>query len=269
MTTSTQRTLFAVDLALAQLFGENYTCLPNTTLNEKFGILPGENVPEGKYPTLQYIAIGIGGTGSIVSADNYVYSEHSPIDGALFKHIPFIMKKLDEDLDEVSRMNYRFRKEETHNGETYACYYLKKIPANMYDQKFFKVTNINGQSYLKNYKLNDPKILNPVPRDRNISYDTVDQTEFVTKLSRFKLELNSTEMKELDKVYKILGYEHRKLTEIGLCTGIDVITGSFGEATCVQMAFHFDMNLDLTYSINSNSSLVKYIELGGSEALIY
>lgn len=59
MTTSSQRTLFGIDLQLAQLYGEDYTCLPNTTLNEKFNILPEINVPPGQYPTLKYITIVI------------------------------------------------------------------------------------------------------------------------------------------------------------------------------------------------------------------
>lgn len=268
MTVTTQRTLFGVDLALAQLFGANYETLPNTTLNEKFGILPGITVPPGSYPTLNYICIGVGGDAALDNSNNFVYNNHSPLDGALFKHIPFVMKKLDEDLSVADRAKYRFRKEEFHNSNTYACYYLKKIPSNLYDQKFFKVSNVNGESYLTTYDMNTPEILNPKPRTRELDINKMDSTEFITKLTRFKMELSSEELKELDNVYKVLDIGHRKLSEIGLCSGIEQTTGDIMEASCVQLLFHFGMNIDLTYTINTNSSFVKYIELGGAEALL-
>lgn len=269
MTVSSQRTLFGVDLALAQLFGANYECLPNTTLNEKFNIMPSTTVPAGKYPTLRYATIGCGGVPSITAANNYVYSNHSPFDGALFKHIPFVMRKLDSDLTQTERMKYRFRKEEQYNGEIYACYYLRDLGQSLYDQKFFKITNVNGNNYLKEHKLNDPKILHPVPRDRSVSFDTIEQTEFVTKLTRFKLAWDADELDELKKVYDILAINPRMLSEIALCSGIDVPTGNLSEATCVQIIFHFDINLDLTNTFKNLDSLVKYIEIGGTEALIY
>ena len=269
MTTSSQRTLYGVDLQLAQLYGENYTCLPNTTLNEKFGILPGINVPEGKYPILKYITIGNGGNLQIPDSENFIYNEHSPMDAGLFNHIPFVIKTREDDLSEADRMKYRFRIEKTINGKLYVCYYLKVIPSNLYDQKFFKVTTINGENYLKTFKLNDPIFLSPKPRDRRLSYNDLDKTEFVTKLVRFKLEFSSEEVKELENVYKILGHEKKIMTEIGLCTGIEYNINDTVEASCVQIAFHIGVNLDLTNSFRTEASITKYIELGGSEALIY
>ena len=269
MTTSSQRTLFGIDLQLAQLYGENYTCLPNTTLNEKFNILPEVNVTPGTYPTLKYITIGNGGNLQIPDSENFIYNEHSPLDGALFNHIPFVMKTIDSDLSEIERMKYRFRVEKTINDTLYACYYLRVIPSNLYDQKFYKITTVNGENYLKLFKTNDPSILNPVPRTRKLSIDSLNSTEFVTKLVRFKLEFSAAEVKELENVYNILGHNQQLMTEIGLCTGIDYTGYGPTEASCVQIAFHIGVNLDLTNSFRTEAAITKYIELGGSEALIY
>lgn len=268
MTTTSQRTLYGLDLALAQLFGAPYECLPNTTLNEKFNIYPNINVTPGSYPTLQYICIGVGGDSGIVDTEQWVYSQHSPIDAALFQHIPFIIRTPEDDLTATEKMKYRFRREEVHNGKTHICYYLKKIPNNLYDQKFFKITTVNGESYLKQHKLNTADLLNPVPRTRMLNIKDLGETEFITKLTRFKLTLSAEELSELEKVYSIFNLRHRRLSEFGLCTGIDYDTGEYQEATCVQIGFHFGMNLDLTYSINTQASVTKYIELGGAEALI-
>ena len=269
MTTSSQRTLYGIDLQLAQLYGEPYTCLANTTLNEKFGILPDTNVPAGTYPTLKYITIGNGGNLQIPDSENFIYNEHSPLDAGLFNHIPFVIKTPEDDLTEADRLQYRFRIEQTINNQLYVCYYLKVIPSNLYDQKFYKVTTTNGENYLKVFKVNDPIFLNPVPRDRKLSYKDLDKTEFVTKLVRFKLEFSSQEVKELENVYKILGNDKKLMTEIGLCTGIEHSNGGTTEASCVQIAFHIGVNLDLTDSFRTESTITKYIELGGSEALIY
>lgn len=268
MTIATQRSLYNVDLHLAMLTGHNYICLPNTTLNEKLNIKPEITVPAGQYPTLQYIGIGIGGTPSLNQTQGFINSEHSPLDGCLFEHIPFIAKELDHDLNTTDRLNYRMRKEVIMpNGNTYACYYLKVIPSIDYDSKFHIITTKDNINYIKQLDMNTPDILNPKPKNRQIPYQDLEYTELVTKLCKFKFELNSKDKEELSNVYKLLGLD-AQLTEIGLFTGIDIKDGLYKEATCCQLMFSFDVKLDMTYELNQLSTMVKYIEIGGTEALI-
>ena len=80
---------------------------------------------------------------------------------------------------------------------------------------------------------------------------------------------SAAEVKELENVYNILGHSQQLMTEIGLCTGIDYTGYGPTEASCVQIAFHIGVNLDLTNSFRTEAAITKYIELGGSEALIY
>lgn len=268
MTVATQRSLYNVDLHLAMLTGHDYICLPNTTLNEKLNIKPTAKVPSGRYPTLQYIGIGIGGATSLNQSPGFINSEHSPIDGCLFEHIPFVVKELNDDLNNNDRLKYRMRKEEIlPNGKTYACYYLKVIPTIDYDSKFYTITTREGISYIKQLDMNNPEILNPKPKTRVLKYDELEETELITKLCKFKFTLDAKEKKELENVYKLLGIENQ-LTEIGLFTGLDVDDGRFKEATCCQMMFSFDVKLDMTYELNQLATMEKYIELGGTEALI-
>ena len=83
------------------------------------------------------------------------------------------------------------------------------------------------------------------------------------------IKFSSDEVKELENVYNILGHSKQIMTEIGLCTGIDYDGYGVTEASCVQIAFHIGVNLDLTNSFRTEAAITKYIELGGSEALIY
>lgn len=266
MGVQTQRTLFGMDLQLAQMFGKEYIITPNTTLNEKFNIQIVDK-PLGVYPTLKYITIGTGADTKFNSISGYPYSNHSPLDGALFNHIPFVMKTLDNDLDLSERNKYRFRKEETHNGTLYACYYLKVIEEVLYDNKFYRINTVNNETYLKQMNINIPDILHPRPKDRDINYSTLENTEFITKLGKFKFTLDPDELKNLKEVKNILG-NNKIVSELGLCTGIDVGEGTEVEAICVQIAYHIDMNLDMTYDFHKEETFTKFIELGGAEPLI-
>ena len=98
MRITSQATLLHNDLWGHILLGKPYRLLPNTTLNEKFGILTKETPPPGSYPYMQYFCIGVGGDNIIDGDDVFNFSEHTPLDGALFEHIPFVMRKVSSDL---------------------------------------------------------------------------------------------------------------------------------------------------------------------------
>ena len=50
MVRNSQRTLYNVDLHLHQMLGKDYEPIENTTLNEKFQVLPNDKLPAGIYP---------------------------------------------------------------------------------------------------------------------------------------------------------------------------------------------------------------------------
>src|SRR5574344_1159200 len=99
MVIASQRTVYNVALHLAMLFNKPYKILSNTTLNEKFEIEANNELADGVYPSLKYIGIGIGGSVLLDNTDAYTYSEHSPVQGALFEHIPYVLRKPNNDID--------------------------------------------------------------------------------------------------------------------------------------------------------------------------
>lgn len=267
MTVTTQRTMYMLDLSLAQLIGEPYAIKPNTTLNEKFSIEQGNEVPSGVYPRLKYVGIGTGGLPGLNQSPGYIYSDHSPMDAALFNQVPFVLRPLDNDLSSGERSKYRFRKTETINGKAYIAYYLKVIPNFSYDNSFFNITSNGSETFVTTKDMNDPKLLNPIPTKRTVNLDNFRQSNLVTKFLKFRFEINPEELKELRNVFDILGRDYQ-LTEIGLFSGLDTSTGNGTEAICVQAMFFFGLNLDMTHSFNREKSLIKDIELGGSEPIL-
>lgn len=263
MVVSSQRTLYNIDLQLRQTSGIPYKLMPNTTLNERFNIEPNYNFGENEYPSLKYFTIGVGGDDVLDGSIGYPVSKHSPVDASLFKPIPFVMRKVSEDLTESERINYRFRKQEYINGENYICYYLKLITGFNIRDEFYKINTINGNSTLGLFSLDSINPLFPVPRERGIEYDTYDtMTDLAHKLD-IEFTLLPNEVNDLKKVLEIHKIDNTRITEIGLCTGKDLN----GEARGVQIGYFCSVNLDLLQSLNLFNSITKKIELGGHENL--
>lgn len=266
MVLTSQRTVYNIALHLSMLFNKSYTLLSNTTMNEKFEIEAGNIIPEGRYPTLKYIGIGIGGNAVIENSNAYTYSEHSPIQGVLYEHIPFVLRKPNNDITLGERVKYRFRKVINIDGDPYIAYYLKVIDNFDLRDNFFNIKQTPEGSVLSVFDTNIPEILNPIPHNRNIVYDS--DMEYITKIANIKFILTNEELKELNNVLTILNKNTSTITEIVLATGIDKILndGSI-EATCVQAGFYVNMNLDITNQLKNNLSITKSIELGGTEPM--
>lgn len=268
MVLNSQRTIYGLDLELSRLAGKQYNVIDNTSLNEKFNVLTEDDVPEGIYPTLKYFAIGVGEVDIVDGNKGYSYSKHSPVDAALFHHIPFVMKPIDEDLLPSERDKYRFRKIETFNGSDYACYYLKEIDNFELKDDFYKVSTKEEISTLSMFDTNIDTLLNPVPKDRSQNIQDIKSAEYILKLIKITFALTVEEMTELKNVLTLRQLPVTNITEIGLCTGIDKLVDENKEATCVQVTHHVGVNIELAIYLNNNSSFLRSIELGGGEPMI-
>ena len=275
MVRASQRTLFMCDIELHRQLGKPYTPLVNTTLNEKFTIKINSDLPPGRFPQLLGFVIGLGGTQVIEGYSSYVYNEHSPIDGALFDHIPFIMRPIHMDLTLEERSNYRLRVVETVNGMQYACYYMKLIPSYEIKPNFYTIKTIkDGTSVstpsLSVFDTNVGSILSPTPRTRSISYKTSTTCEYITKLARVEFILSEEEQAEIKNCIAIKAKENAVITELGLCTGIDVEEEGESEVLACQIAYHIPVNFTMAQElVEGGGTIQKGIELGGLEPLIY
>ena len=266
---NSNRTIYNIDLSLAKDIGADYVILQNTSLNQKFNIAIDKTVPVGIYPTTKYYAIGNGGLNAMAGISGYDYSKHSPLDAALFNHIPFIMRILTNDIPATEQANYRFRTIEIHNNVQYACYYLKAIPNIDYRNMLYRISVNNGMPQLTPFNNNVTTLLNPIPVDKTNTVVNVNDAEYITKIAKLEFTFTVDELSELTNVFNILGTSNKVLTEIGICSGIDyTTTGNITEAYAVQIMYHVGITFDLEVEIATSSSLQKSIDIGGSEILV-
>lgn len=271
---TSQRTIYNQDLSLAQTLGAEYQIKPNTTLNEKIGVLPQQEKPVGVYPIMKYMAIGCGGQGIVDAPTSYPYSYHQPTDAALFKMMPFVVREANQDLSYTERQKYRLRKDIVINGKQYYAYYLKALTLDkdiLYKNDFMQISKT-----INPFSFEDKDVLNPTPVSK-IDKITSTTSTYVSKLAKVVFELTAEEVEEVNKVFDLMsntlfpGYStaiNKTITEVGLCTGIDMVTADgYTESICTQVAFHIGMTLDIDVYLKSKSSYYKVFGIGGTEPL--
>lgn len=265
------RTIYNIKLQTCMMAGLPYTPLSNTTLNEKFNILQFSQRTYAeeslvKYPTIQGIVIGNGGK-DIVTSDlgNLRLGKHSPVDGALFNHIPFVLREENNDLSDTDRENYRLRKELYIDGTKYIAYYLKKFKEDdlEYRPEILYVDNSNTIPSIKIFNTDRTDILEPEP-DLDNRMSVYENTIYTVNILRFYFNLSETELLELENVFNILNITDKLITEIGIVTGIDVDVDYGKELIYSQIAFFLDVSLNLEIL---DQELSKVIEIGGGEII--
>jgi len=266
MIINSQRTIYALDLQSHMMLGQPYETLPNTTLNEKFSFLSTETT-EGKYPTINYLCIGVGG-GAKAGDSRLKHSTHTAKDASLFEQIPFVMRTIDNDLTPDEQLKYRFRIREIHNNIEYFCYYLKVIPDIDMKAGIFEVNIVDNVGKLGYFDTNRTDILYPEPAT-NTNYLDYENTRYLAKSMKIKFELDMENIDDIDNVMNILYDGNNSISEIGVCSGLDIIlpTGQV-EAKCIQVNYFVDTDIDLTMDINVDGRFIRSIEIGGSEVLL-
>jgi len=254
---------------MAKLLNTPYKVRSNTTLNEKFNINTDINLEDGVYPSVSYYAIGVGGVGYTNDPDVYNFSTHEPSNAALFEHIPFIMRTLDNDLVESEQANYRFRKNIIINGVEYIAYYLKVIDTSLIIDDIYIVDVSNEVSKLSKFNTNDSNLLNPTPRDPTSNLLNDVDARYITSAAKLKFSLSTSELSEIGNVLEIIYSDKNKaISEIGVCSGVDMVTENGNIATNVQITHYLEVELLTQMELVNNNEIHRSIELGGSEPLI-
>lgn len=272
------RTIYGSALQTAMLLKLPYTVVPNTTLNEKFGILANQVPEPGKLPSLAYFCIGNGGHRSITGADGVPYTvpiKHRASDAALFNHLPFVLREVNDDLPPEQRQKYALRREEQHGGRRYYAYYLKRLDLSGVVNEMKHTTVIDGVSQTLPF-IPTSANLNPTPPE--ISPTGINPTEgdYLTTTAVVEIRFTANDVAELVRVAEILyGNELMAvISEIGLCSGLDKVitaqgpgntTFNFNEAIAVQITNHITAYYSMAYT---NNGFDFQIEMGATEPLL-
>ncbi len=192
-------------LELVKTFGDEYIPLPNTTLNEKYGVGRPSLVGNG-YPFVRYFSIGA--LSSYVNGGIMDRGAFNPIKVASVRNqIPLAIKPVGSEFDSS---NYFIKKHMVINGVRYHAWYVKRI------SDFSKVQVIEKSGSTGNViNTNDSIILNPETMSSDINLTTIE----VTKKVLISLTIN--DISNLIEVISLLNIKSNIISEIGLCSGIE------------------------------------------------
>ncbi len=248
-----------------------------TTLNEKLGIQSGITPSPGVYPSVGYWCFGNKGHTSQIGADGIglnIVAQHRATDAAMFNQLPFVLRPATEDLTVSERANYALRRVETHGGDSYIAYYLKRINKTGIVAEMQYRANTNGTITVTPF-VPTAANLSPTPvviPDTGVTTLTGD---YAVVTAEVDISLSAWEVAELLNVAEIL-YGDRNyaiISEIGICSGVDKVVTvtpgvgapfNFNEAIGVQINTHVAV---LNMLSSSNSGVTRILGLGTNDPL--
>lgn len=271
------RTVYGSYLQTAQLVGSPFILTQNTTLNEKFTIQAGVGPRSGEVPKMAYFAIGNGGHTFMTGADGVAKPEpvqHIATDAALYSHLPFVLRETNNDLTAAQQANYGLRRLETHNGNQYYAYYLKRIPADTITPQMELQTVDNGVTNTTPFAPNSAN-LNPTPQQLSSTGVNVVTGSYTTASAVLNLTLSADDVTELlnaaQVIYNDTGYAI--ISEIALVSGIDRVvpvssnggsTINFNEVVCAQVVSFINTFFPMVYANNGTGIS---LDVGATEPL--
>lgn len=272
------RTIYGADLQTSQYQGLPHTIIPNSTLNEKFDIQTGIHPAPSERSSMRYFCIGIGGHRHVTGADGIPYTvpiAHRANHAALYRHVPFVLRRTNDDLTVAQRALYGLRKEEVHNGETYFAYYLKRIDQTGAEPRMEHTVVQDGVSTTVPFipTLAD---LNPQPPEIPAEGVLPTSGNYLSVTSTVTIEFTEWDVAELKNVAKVMFNNefYAVISEIGLCSGVDrtvagpgggAVNISYNEVIAAQICAH----VTAYYSVGfTNLGFNFQVDLGATEPLV-
>ena len=272
------RSIYGAYLQTCALLGFNVDIKPNSTLNQKFDLFPNEIFNSGETPTVKYLTIGNGGHTASMGVDGLPLINpvpHSPRHAALYNHLPFIIREVDEDLTPGERLLYRLRVPRTIDGVNYMCYYAKVLDLSLVEPKIELRNNTDGIITATDFT---PSLadLNPVKPVIPVNGNITSTGNYLASTAKIEFVMNEAEITELLNACNIIygSDNYAFISEIGLCSGVDrTLMGNFGgppsaytEAVGVQI-MNFISTAIPAYALST--SITQTIDVGSTSPLLF
>lgn len=251
-----------------------YRIIKNTTLNEKFGILP-EIAPSGEQmPNNRYLVIGNKGHRSIRAEDGSDETEvviHRTNHAALYNHIPFVLRPIEDDLTALERVQYCLRRIEAHDGRNYAAYYARRFEVSLVRPQLIEIEVINGIPTPKPYV---PTIddLNPIRPEISNNGTVIGSNKNISSSAIVTIQLTANDISEIVNAHRIRTNSTRSpvISELGICSGVDRThdgqsesgTFRYNEVIACQINTFIASNHPVGYN---NSGLTLKLDIGNTE----
>jgi len=266
------KTAYGLKIDIARKLNVVYKPLLNTTINERLNILPNYEIVDKIYPTLNTLMIGVGGTPLTGNSSlNLRRANHSVKDGFLFKNIPMLVKPMGTQLTEFEKTTYRLKRvENTLNGD-YDCYYGLVLDNFTYDNNIYKINNIVSTPNMSRIDTEtDNSILSPVPV---VNKDLASfNGEYIVNTAKVNIILTPDIINNITEGNVLINPDLNinNITEIALCTSIEVDSDYGKEMAWCQVDYFIDVNLDMQTILNTmpdNKTMSYMIDIGGMEPL--
>lgn len=197
----------------------------NTTLNQKFDIQPDAVIPPSVKPTLKCFTIGIGGHTYITGNTGIPLSQgidHTSDNFALYNHLPFVLRPINNDLIAAERNRYCLRKVVLIGGVNYYAYYGKRLSMEGVNVKETKRTVVDGETQEDLFEPTESN-LSPKPPEIPNTGVTTSSGEYLATSAIVPMPFSEKDVQELYNVAKIIYGDERYaiISEFGFCTGVD------------------------------------------------
>lgn len=271
------RTVYGAETQTTQLLGLPTVIRPHTTLNEKFSIHNDIALADTDRPSVKYIAIGNGGHRMVVGVNNIPRPDpvqHTPRDAALYNHLPFVLRLVNDDLTALQRINYRLRRIEQHDGVSYAAYYLKVLDLSATIPQLELRTVVDGitTSTAFNSTIND---LNPTPPALVPGGVLTTTGDYIAATAKVPFVMSSDDIDEFMNVCNIIYGDdnYAMISELGLCSGID--RSVVGDFNGISTGYTDAIGVQITSFISSffaakfsNSGISILLDTGSIEPML-
>lgn len=219
------RSVYGAALQTAMLLGVPHKIKPNTTLNERFDVEKNAIHPDTVWPRVGYFCIGNGGHGLTAGTDGIPYvksRQHEATNSNLFKPLPFVLRPITDDLPPLQRAKYAMRRQETHMGQVYYAYYLKRMDNASLDVGMQKRIIDKGITTTSDFIPSTSDLVPQPPAIVNTGANLT-TSSYITVSTLLALNLTAEDCKELLDVASIIygDQNYAIISEIGLCSGVD------------------------------------------------
>lgn len=233
--TNVVRTAIASLMQTGQYIGTSVPKLPNSTLNQKLDIHQDIELAAGDVPSVRYLAIGNGGHGFIVGANGHVKWKavhHKARHTALYNQLPFVLRRLDEDLSPTERLRYRLRRIETHNGVQYAAYYLRVLDISTTDV-LAELRHVEDGVTTSTPWTPTLEDLNPMPPTLVAGEAVTTTGDYIASTAKIPFLMSADDVAEFVNAVKIIEGDdgYAVISEVATVSGVDrSVVGNIGGA---------------------------------------
>lgn len=275
--TNVVRTAIAGRMQTGQYIGRNIPELPNSTLNQKLDIHQDIKLGEDDIPKVAYLAIGNGGHNFVVGANGKVIWKavhHKARHTALYNQLPFVLRRLENDLSPTERQRYRLRRIETHAGVQYAAYYLRVLDTSTTNVQV-ELRHVEDGVTTSTPWTPTLEDLNPVPPVLVAGEAVTTTGDYIASTAKISFAMTPADVQEFVDAVKIIegadGYA--VISEAATVCGVDrSVTGNFGgvnqaytDVVCAQVTSFISTAWVMEYQTDGVSMT---IDVGTVEALL-